>query len=237
MLNFPSLGEGFSIPLKISPASAEEKVELRTICREHGSPVEQVFQCQENGEPVEMDRRGKAKIYPGQSGREHLIPVSDEELASLKEQGLPQSITITSAVSVHDFDASSVVSAYRVWTDKPYERMYASLFRAMDRTQSVGMGSIVINSKEGSNVYRAALRASGRKEFTVFRLRYLSEMREGVQITEEKADPLEVKVFTNALLELRRIPEEVLINSYNKKLNELLVKKEMDFFKKVAQSA
>jgi non-homologous end joining protein Ku len=230
-----------SLPLKMAPASSEEKVALRMICREHGSTVEQVFQCHDNGEFIENDRDadlpniGKGLVYKaaGPHGElvEHVLPIAQDEIDSLK-LNFPQQIQITETRSVFDFDPAYIEQSYRVWTEPVFEAAWASLWRAMDRLQVMGFG-IMILSKRG---YRVALRASGKKEFTVYRLHWEEEMRDSLTITDHRADSAQVKAFTQGLEDIRQASDTPIlpgiVNSYNAGLKSIIERKQNEYLKR-----
>lgn len=224
-LAIPALG--VELPMEMAPTSDEQKskASFKLWCKEHGSLVEQALYCAESGHEASRDSLARAVLI----GKTAVV-FEAEEIKALEAPGTPQRVEILETRGVFDFDPRYVVQSYHCWTQAPFEQRFASLWSAMDSSALDGVGLMMMSGRQ----YRVLLHAHGRKEFTLYRLRWEEEMRDGVKITEKKADSQEMREFRSIMETMKRPGSQPMlpgyVNPYVSQINKMIENKQKQFF-------
>ena len=188
--------ERVSIPLKLMSAAKETGVSFVNICPIHHATVEQIFQCNTDGKIVEDPSWGWL------NGNHVAATFTKDEVEAARRlaPNTPQSIKLTESRSIYDFDPAFVKATYRAWTPAPYQKVLASFRRALDRSQSVMLGEMVLDCK----LNLVAVRATPRMGLIVMRMFWQDEVRPELPCSDEKADSEMYQSFAHLIMLKRK---------------------------------
>ena len=163
-----------NIPVSLHAAEAREEVSFRMLDRRNLAPVRYQRVNDKTGKEVPWEQIVKG--YEHEPGE--YVVLSDEELKRANVEAT-QSVDITGFVDAAEIETSYYYKPYYLEPLKKAHKSYALLAAVLARTQKVGVGKIVIRSKQ----YLAAVMAQDRV-LLVELLRYAHELR--------KADDLDL---------------------------------------------
>ena len=143
-----------SVPVKLYPAVSQKDVSFHQIDKQSGSRIRYKRVSDKTGREIPYERIAKG------------YEISDDEYVVIDKQELEQfapdatkRIDIEDFVDLADIDPISYEHTYYLSPDKGGDKAFALLRKAMDDTDKIGIGRVVIRTKQ----YLAAVRPYGKK--------------------------------------------------------------------------
>ncbi|MEW5762881.1 MAG: Ku protein [Bacillota bacterium] len=155
------------VPVAIYPATEDREIHFRLLHRECHTPVEYRRYCPRCDR--ELEEEDIVRGYEYEKGR--YVTVEDEDLARIAP-GEEKNITLLDFVGAQEIDPVYYDRSYYLAPTAGGARVYELLRRAMAGTNKVGIGKIVIRTKESL----AAVRV-GERALVLATLRYPDEIR------------------------------------------------------------
>ncbi|MGK2966887.1 MAG: Ku protein [Tepidiformaceae bacterium] len=141
-----------NVPVKLYTAATSRDIRFNQLHEEDGGRIQQKRFCTIDGEEVATDQLVKGyEIAP-----DRYVTITQEELEGLDPKA-SRSIEIEEFVDLAQIDPVYFENSYYLVPDKNAGRAYALLLRAMEDTQKVALGRVVMRNKQ----YLVALRPAG----------------------------------------------------------------------------
>lgn len=141
-----------NVPVKLYTAATSRDIRFNQLHEEDGGRIQQKRFCTIDGEEVAADQLVKGyEIAP-----DRYVTITQEELEGLDPKA-SRSIEIEEFVDLAQIDPVYFENSYYLVPDKNAGRAYALLLRAMEDTQKVALGRVVMRNKQ----YLVALRPAG----------------------------------------------------------------------------
>jgi DNA end-binding protein Ku len=141
---------GMNVPVKVFAATQSETPRFRELHVKDGAPIEHRRVSSKSGREVPGDRIVKG--YETSKGR--YLVMSDEEIRAV-EQPERKAIEIEDFVPADQIDPIHYDRAYHVGAQAEGRDAFAALLTALERTDLVGIGRVVLRSKEQLVALRA----------------------------------------------------------------------------------
>ena len=142
------------VPVKVYSAVSRKDVRFNQLHGADGGRIQQKRVCSVDGEEVPYDEIVKGyEIEPGR-----YVTITPAELEGLAAERTRR-IEIEEFVALDDIDPIHWESTYYLAPDKTAAKPYALLLAALEGTSRVGLGRVVLRSKE----YLAAIRPAARR--------------------------------------------------------------------------
>lgn len=141
-----------NVPVKLYAATRSKDIRFNQLHATDGARIQVRRFCAEEG--VEVANEEIVRGYEVRPG-EYVI-VTDEELAALAPE-LTEGIEIQEFVELREIDPVYFEHSYYLAPDKGGQKAYALLRQAMERSQRVAIGRVVMRGRE----YLTAIRAAG----------------------------------------------------------------------------
>jgi DNA end-binding protein Ku len=166
-----------SCPIALYPASSSsERVSFRQINKKTGHRLKQQLVDSVTGEVVESGDKGRGY----QIGKDEYMPVEDEELDNLRLEST-HTIDIEKFVPRSEIDERYLDNPYYIAPeDKVGQDAFAVIREAMKRKNMVGLGKVVISSRE-----RIVMLEPFDKGLIATTLRYAYEVRDAKTYFED----------------------------------------------------
>lgn len=206
-----------TIPVKLYTATRDNSVSFRNLCPEHLIPLKYLKWCPEGKN--EIDYQSIKKGY--EIGGDYVV-IEKEELDSLTLEST-HTIDIEKFVTAQEVPLLAYNSFYYMSPDKGGEKAYALLYEVLTSTGKIGIGKIVLHSKE---------HLVGMKPFQegiiLITLRYADEIVDMAPIIPDLPQPSE-REKELAILLLEKMTGNLDFSSYEdfyrKAVEELVEKK------------
>jgi DNA end-binding protein Ku len=169
-----------SCPIAMYPASSSsERVTFRQINKKTGNRLKQQLVDSGTGDVVEAADKGRGY----QIGRDHYLPVEDEELEALRLEST-HTIDIEKFVPRSEIDERYLDSPYYLTPqDQVGQDAFAVIREAMARKEMVGLGRVVIARRE-----RIVMLEPHDKGLVATTLHYAYEIRNAAEYFDEIPD-------------------------------------------------
>jgi len=164
-----------TIPVKLYTATRDNSISFRNLCPEHLVPLQYRKWCPEGNDEIEYSSIKKGYEFGGK-----YIVIEQKELDSLKLEST-NTIALDKFIDAQEVPPLAYDSFYYVSPDKGGEKAYALLHEVLTLTGKIGVGRIVMRTKE----YIVGLR-SYQKGIILITLRYADEIVDMNQVIPEK---------------------------------------------------
>ncbi len=142
-----------SIPVALYPAVRKEEIKLRMVRKRDLSPINYRRIAEADGQEVPYEETVKAYEYE----KGAFVPLTDEDFSRARTEGV-QNIQIIDFVAEEEIDPLYYDKAYFLQPERGGARAYTLLREAMVETKTVGIGKVVIRSRQ----HLAALKPKGK---------------------------------------------------------------------------
>ncbi len=142
-----------SIPVALYAAVRKEEIKLRMVRKNDLSPINYRRVAEADGQEVPYEQTVKAYEYE----KGAFVPLTDEDFSRARAEGV-QNIQIIDFVAEEEIDPLYYDKAYYLQPDRGGARAYVLLREAMLETKTVGIGKVVIRSRQ----HLAALKPKGK---------------------------------------------------------------------------
>ncbi|WP_246938501.1 Ku protein [Bacillus pinisoli] len=139
-----------NIPIKLFSATEDKDIKLRTLHKECHTPIKYEKVCPNCEKEVEAEDLIKGYEYV----KGKFIMISDEELASLKEEHEEKSVEIIDFVNLEEIDPIYFSRSYYMGPGENGNKAYALLREALQKSGKIGIAEITIRSKQQMAVVR-----------------------------------------------------------------------------------
>ena len=143
-----------SVPVRLFPAVSQKDVSFHQIDRQSGSRIRYKRVSEKTGREIPYERI--AKGYEIED--ERYVVIDPKELEQFAPEATKR-VDIEDFVDLEEIDPIYYEHTYFLSPDKGGDKAYALLRRAMDESDKIGIGRIVIRTKQ----YLAAIRPYGKK--------------------------------------------------------------------------
>ena len=213
-----------SVPVKLYPAVSQKDVSFHQIDKQSGSRIRYKRVSDKTGREIPYERIAKG------------YEISDDEYVVIDKQELEQfapdatkRIDIEDFVDLADIDPISYEHTYYLSPDKGGDKAFALLRKAMDDTDKIGVGRVVIRTKQ----YLAAVRPYGKKAIALETMYFPDEI-----VDEEEIPALPdrmPKVSDKELSMARRLVDSLATEFDPGKYHDEYRERVLDFLKKKAK--
>jgi DNA end-binding protein Ku len=208
-----------NIPVKLYTATRDYSVSFRNVCPEHHVPLKYKRWCPEGDK--EIDYQAMIKGY--EVGKT-VVVIEKEELDSLKLEST-HTIDIEKFVDVADVPVLAYNSFYYLSPDKGGEKAYALLHDILALTGKVGIGRVVLRSKEHTVGIK-----SYQKGIILITLRYADEIVNMSQVLPEELPEASERERELAQILVEKMSGDLTLSEYEdryRKAVEDLVEKKL----------
>jgi DNA end-binding protein Ku len=139
-----------NIPIKLFSATEDKDIKLRTLHKECHTPIKYEKVCPNCEKEVGTDDLVKGYEYV----KGKFVMITDEELASLKEEHEEKSVEIIDFVSLEEIDPIYFSRSYYMGPGENGNKAYALLREALQKSGKIGIAEITIRSKQQMAVVR-----------------------------------------------------------------------------------
>lgn len=213
-----------SVPVKLYPAVSQKDVSFHQIDKQSGSRIRYKRVSDKTGREIPYERIAKG------------YEISDDEYVVIDKQELEQfapdatkRIDIEDFVDLADIDPISYEHTYYLSPDKGGDKAFALLRKAMDDTDKIGIGRVVIRTKQ----YLAAVRPYGKKAIALETMYFPDEI-----VDEEDIPGLPdrmPKVSDKELSMARKLVDSLATEFDPDKYHDEYRERVLDFLKKKAK--
>jgi DNA end-binding protein Ku len=213
-----------SVPVKLYPAVSQKDVSFHQIDKQSGSRIRYKRVSDKTGREIPYDRIAKG------------YEISDDEYVVIDKQELEKfAPDATKRIDIEDFiDLAEVDPIYYEHTyylspDKGGDKAFALLRRAMDEADKIGVGRVVIRTKQ----YLAAIRPYGRKALALETMYFPDEIvdEEDVPALPDRMPRVSDKELSMARKLIDSLSTEFDPDKYHDEYRERV----LDFLKKKAK--
>lgn len=162
-----------SVPVKLFPAVSQKDVSFHQIDKSSGSRIRYKRVSEKTGREIPYDRITKGYEIDD----EKYVVIDPKELEQFSPEATKR-IDIEDFVDLPEIDPIYYEHTYFLAPDKGGDKAYALLRRAMDESDKVGIGRVVIRTKQ----YLAAVRPYGKKAIALETMYFPDEINEEEEI-------------------------------------------------------
>lgn len=203
-----------NIPVEVKTAVRDDHISFRMLHAEDLSPIRYERVCQEEGEPVPWNEIVKGYEY--EKGKFVVMTDDDFKAAAVESS---RTIDILDFVKQEEIDPRFFETPYFLVPAKGGEKAYALLRAAMKNADAVGIGKIIMRTKQ----HLAGIKVVG-DALVMEIMRFSNELVDPAEYTFPEADIVRPQELQMAEMLVANLTEEFSPNKYTDDYRDKLMK-------------